>query len=81
MVAVNLFHPLVLLMRYLKELFKWVTGSPYFWAGKSTAFNWFGSIPFGMNAQSINAWFYEGNGMKLMTELYDRFDLVPQGCW
>jgi TRAP-type mannitol/chloroaromatic compound transport system substrate-binding protein len=54
------------------------TGSPYFWAGKSTAFNWFGSIPFGMNAQSMNAWFYEGNGMKLMTELYDQFDLVPR---
>jgi len=53
------------------------TGSPYFWAGKSTAFNWFGSIPFGMNAQSINAWFYEGNGMKLMNELYDQFNLVP----
>lgn len=54
------------------------TGSPYFWAGKSTAFNWFGSIPFGMNAQTINAWFYEGNGMQLMTELYDQFDLVPR---
>lgn len=54
------------------------SGSPYFWAGKSTAFNWFGSIPFGMNAQSINAWFYEGNGMTLMTELYDRFNLVPR---
>lgn len=54
------------------------TGSPYFWAGKSTAFNWFGSIPFGMNAQSINAWFYEGNGQELMNELYDRFDLVPR---
>jgi len=54
------------------------TGSPYFWAGKSTAFNWFGSIPFGMNAQTINAWFYEGNGMTLMTELYDQFNLVPR---
>lgn len=53
------------------------TGSPYFWAGKSTAFNWFGSIPFGMNAQSINAWFYEGNGLTLMRELYDQFNLVP----
>ncbi len=52
------------------------SGSPYFWAGKSTAFNWFGSIPFGMNAQSINSWFYEGNGQALMNELYDRFDLV-----
>ena len=54
------------------------TGSPYFWAGKSTAFNWFGSIPFGMNAQSINAWYYEGNGQTLMNELYDKFDLVPR---
>ncbi len=54
------------------------TGSPYFWADKSTALNWFGSIPFGMNAQSINAWFYEGNGQALMNELYDRFDLVPR---
>lgn len=52
------------------------SGSPYFWAGKSTAFNWFGSIPFGMNAQSINAWFYEGNGQALMNELYDQFNLV-----
>lgn len=54
------------------------TGSPYFWAGKSTAFNWFGSIPFGMNAQCVNAWFYEGNGQALMNELYDRFNLVPR---
>lgn len=54
------------------------SGSPYFWAGKSTAFNWFGSIPFGMNAQSINAWFYAGNGQALMNELYDKFDLVPR---
>lgn len=54
------------------------SGSPYFWAGKTTAFNWFGSIPFGMNAQSINAWYYAGNGMKLITELYDKFDLVPR---
>jgi len=53
------------------------TGSPYFWADRSTAFNWFGSIPFGMNAQSINAWFYEGNGLTLMKELYDHFGLVP----
>ena len=53
------------------------TGSPYFWADKSTAFNWFGSIPFGMIAQSINAWLYEGNGLTLMAELYDQFGLVP----
>ena len=53
------------------------TGSPYFWASKSTAFNWFGSLPFGMNAQSVNAWFYEGNGMNLMNELYSQFNLVP----
>lgn len=54
------------------------TGSPYFWVDKSTAFNWFGSIPFGMNAQSVNAWFYEGNGQALMNELYGRFGLVPR---
>lgn len=53
------------------------SGSPYFWAGKSTAFNWFGSIPFGMNAQCINAWFYGGNGLTLMRELYDQFNLIP----
>ncbi len=52
------------------------TGSPYFWAGKSTAFNWFGSIPFGMNAQCINSWFYSGNGQALMDELYGQFGLV-----
>jgi TRAP-type mannitol/chloroaromatic compound transport system substrate-binding protein len=54
------------------------TGSPYFWAGKNTAFNWFGSIPFGMNAQCINSWFYQGNGQTLMNELYGQFGLVPR---
>lgn len=50
----------------------------YYWAGKSIAAQWFTSIPFGLNAQGINAWFYNGNGLKLWEEVYAPFNLVPR---
>jgi TRAP-type mannitol/chloroaromatic compound transport system substrate-binding protein len=55
-------------------------GAAYYWAGKSPAAQFFGSVPFGMNAQEINAWFYEGDGIKLWQELYAPFGLVPMPC-
>jgi len=50
----------------------------YYWAGKSIAAQWFTTIPFGLNAQGINAWFYNGNGLKLWEEVYAPFNLVPR---
>ncbi len=50
----------------------------YYWAGKCNAAQWFTCVPFGMDAQGMNAWFYFGNGLKLWEEVYKPFNLVPR---
>jgi len=50
----------------------------YYWAGKCNAAQWFTCVPFGMDAQGMNAWFYFGNGLKLWEEVYAQFNLVPR---
>lgn len=52
----------------------------YFWTGKSFAAQYFTAVPFGLNFQGINGWLYEGGGMALYREVYDRFNLVPFPC-
>jgi len=52
-------------------------GAAYYWAGKSPATQFFTSIPFGMNAQQMNAWLYAGGGLKLWEEVYAPFNLIP----
>lgn len=52
-------------------------GAAYYWAGKVPAATYFCSVPFGMTAQQTNAWFYNGDGLKLWEEVYSRFNLVP----
>lgn len=52
-------------------------GASYYWAGIQPAFQFFAAVPFGMNAQQINAWMYAGGGMELWTELYAKYNLVP----
>jgi TRAP-type mannitol/chloroaromatic compound transport system substrate-binding protein len=49
----------------------------YYWAGKSPAAQFFAAVPFGFNAQSLNAWLYSGGGMQLWEELYAKFNLKP----
>jgi len=43
-------------------------GSAYYWAGIAASSQFFASVPFGMNAQQMNAW---------LIELYDKFNLLP----
>ncbi len=52
-------------------------GAAYYWAGKHPATQFFAAVPFGMNPQQLNAWFYGGDGIKLWEELYAQFNLVP----
>ncbi|HSE92280.1 MAG TPA: ABC transporter substrate-binding protein [Methylomirabilota bacterium] len=52
----------------------------YYWAGKTAACQWFGAVPFGLSAQGMNAWFYEGGGLKLWEEVYAPFGLVARPC-
>jgi len=53
------------------------SGASYYWAGKVPAAQFFASVPFGMNAQQLNAWILTGGGMELWEELYADFGLVP----
>ena len=52
-------------------------GAAYYWAGKIPAAQFFASVPFGMNAQQVNAWIQSGGGMELWRELYAPFNLIP----
>ncbi|MHB8763539.1 MAG: TRAP transporter substrate-binding protein [Deferrisomatales bacterium] len=52
-------------------------GASYYWAGKVPAAQFFSAVPFGFNAQQINAWFYAGGGLELWREVYAPFNLVP----
>lgn len=52
-------------------------GASYYWKGKSEAAQFFAAVPFGLTAQEMNAWLYQGGGMELWQEVYAPFDLVP----
>ncbi len=53
------------------------SGAAYYWAGKAAAAQFFATVPFGMNAQQVNAWLLAGGGLELWQELYADFGLVP----
>ena len=52
-------------------------GAAYYWAGKIPAGQFFTAVPFGMNAQGMNAWLYSGGGLDLWREIYAPHNLVP----
>ncbi len=52
-------------------------GAAYYWKGKAPAGQFFAAVPFGMNAQEMNAWLYYGGGEKLWRDLYQRFNVIP----
>jgi TRAP-type mannitol/chloroaromatic compound transport system substrate-binding protein len=54
------------------------SGAAYYWPGKQPAAQWFAAVPFGLNAQGMNAWFYSGGGLQLWEEAYAPFDLIPR---
>lgn len=45
----------------------------YYWKGKVPAAQFFAAVPFGMNAQEMNAWLQYGGGMELWNEVYEPF--------
>jgi TRAP-type mannitol/chloroaromatic compound transport system substrate-binding protein len=49
----------------------------YYWAGKIPATQFFCAVPFGMTPQQTNAWYYEGGGLDLWTEVYAPHNLTP----
>ena len=55
-------------------------GVAYYWAGKVPAAQFFAAVPFGMNAQQMNAWIISGGGQELWDEVYAPFNLQPLPC-
>jgi TRAP-type mannitol/chloroaromatic compound transport system substrate-binding protein len=53
-------------------------GAAYYWKGKSEAAQFFGAVPFGMNAQEVNGWLYSGGGIELWQELFAPFGVRPE---
>ncbi len=54
------------------------TATVYYWPEKEPAFEWFTTIPFGMNPEGMAAWYYQGDGLKLLEEAHAPFNLVPR---
>lgn len=52
-------------------------GAAYYWSGKVPAAQFFTAVPFGMNAQGMNAWFYGGGGIELWQEIYEPYGILP----
>ena len=49
-----------------------------FWVAKEPAAAWFGTVPFGLNAEGMAGWYLHGDGLKLWEETYAPFNLVPR---
>ncbi len=52
-------------------------GAGYYWAGRLPAAQFFASVPFGMNAQGMNAWIMNGGGQELWNDLYAPYNVIP----
>src|SRR4051794_3611475 len=47
----------------------------YYFIGKDPTWALFCAVPFGLNTRQQNAWFYDGDGMKLMNEFGNKYNL------
>lgn len=56
-------------------------GAAYYWAGKVPAAQFMTTVPFGMTASGMDAWLYNGDGIKLWNEIYAPHNLIafPMG--
>jgi TRAP-type mannitol/chloroaromatic compound transport system substrate-binding protein len=48
----------------------------YYYVGKNPALAFGTTVPFGLNAQQQNAWFYHGGGLAVMHKLYADFGVI-----
>ena len=48
----------------------------YYWFGKDPTWALFCAVPFGLNSRQQNAWFYDGDGMKLMNEFTKKSNII-----
>lgn len=55
-------------------------GVEYYWQGKHTAFNFFGTVPFGLTAGEMSSWINFGGGQELWDELSAQFNIKGFQC-
>jgi TRAP-type mannitol/chloroaromatic compound transport system substrate-binding protein len=48
----------------------------YYWKGRDISTIFFTTVPFGMTCTEQYAWFYYGDGMKYMQQVYDQFKVL-----
>ncbi len=53
------------------------SGASYYWAGKIPEAQFFSSVPFGLNAQGMNAWINHGGGLEFWRKAYAPFNIRP----
>ncbi|MGE4292689.1 MAG: TRAP transporter substrate-binding protein [Desulfovibrio sp.] len=51
--------------------------SAYYWADRIPAAQWFSSVPFGMDKNGLNAWLYDGEGLRFWEQAYAPFGVRP----
>jgi TRAP-type mannitol/chloroaromatic compound transport system substrate-binding protein len=49
----------------------------YYYIGKDPTWALFCAVPFGLNSRQQNAWFYDGDGGKLMVEFCKKYNVHP----
>jgi hypothetical protein len=68
--------PLQVLDAVQKNTVEMGHSSGYYYYGKDPSLIFDTAVPFGLNARQMNAWMWEGDGMKLMRDLYKDFSIV-----
>jgi TRAP-type mannitol/chloroaromatic compound transport system substrate-binding protein len=53
---------------------------PGYWKGRNEAFVAYASVPFGLDNEGYNIWYYERGGKEMFDELYGRFNMKPFFC-
>jgi TRAP-type mannitol/chloroaromatic compound transport system substrate-binding protein len=56
-------------------------GTAQYWRDKEPAIEWFCTVPFGMNPEGMAAWYYQGDGARLMEEAYASLNIVPRPAY
>ena len=61
-----------------QETLEMFNSAAFYWAGKEPAAQWFAAMPFGLNAQGMNGWYFHGGALSLWEKTYASFNLVPR---
>ncbi len=53
---------------------------PGYWKGRNEAFVAFASVPFGLDFEGYNIWYYERGGEKMLQDLYGQYNMMAFFC-